>query len=156
MTENKNIQKYESYKAMHENLSKAMKNGFFYEAIFIEYAILEDRFSSVLRHAGIPYMNNKGRDVAITEKIKRIRNSKELSGKFYKDRLTEKLLDELVGWLGERNDLIHHLAKLPYDSESVKHIAETGYELVMTVQKKSASVIRHLNRVNNPALKCQA
>jgi len=36
MTKEKNMQKYESYKAMHENLGKAMKNGFFYEVIFIE------------------------------------------------------------------------------------------------------------------------
>ncbi len=147
MSTEKNMQKYESYKAMHENLSKAMKNGFFYEAIFIEYAILEDRLSSVLRYAGVPYTQKSGKDIPISQKILKIRNSRELSGKFYKDRLTEELLDELVGWLGERNDLIHHLAKLPYDSESVKHTAETGYELVMTVQKKSASVIRHLNRM---------
>ena len=33
---------------MHESLSKALKNEFYYEAIFIEYAILEDRLTSAL------------------------------------------------------------------------------------------------------------
>ena len=37
-----NVQKYETYKSMHESLSKALKNEFYYEAIFIEYAILEN------------------------------------------------------------------------------------------------------------------
>lgn len=100
----------------------------------------------MLKHADIPYTQRSGKDIPISQKILKIKNCIELSGKFYKDRLTDELLDELVRWLGERNELIHHLAKLPYDSESVKHTAETGYELVMTVQKKSASVIRHLNR----------
>ena len=51
----KNMEKYEVYKSMNENLSKAMRAGFYYQAIFIEYAIIEDRCSSVLRHAGVPY-----------------------------------------------------------------------------------------------------
>lgn len=40
-----NIEKYEAYKAMKSNLTKAMKAGFYYQAIFIEYAIIEDRKS---------------------------------------------------------------------------------------------------------------
>ena len=30
----KNMMKYETYKTMNENLTRAMKSGFFYEAIF--------------------------------------------------------------------------------------------------------------------------
>ena len=46
-----NNDKYEAYKAMKVNLSKAMRSGFYYQAIFIEYAIIEDRTVSLLRHA---------------------------------------------------------------------------------------------------------
>ena len=147
MAVEKNMQKYESYKAMHENLSKAMRNEFYYQAIFIEYAILEDRLSSVLKYASVSYTNRDGKDISISKKINKIRNREEFSNKFYKDRFTEELLDELLKWITERNDFIHHLAKLPYDSESVKKTAEKGYELVMLVQKRSASVIRHLNKL---------
>ena len=43
MSDSKNTEKYETYKKMKADLSKSMKSGFYYEAIFIEYAIMEDR-----------------------------------------------------------------------------------------------------------------
>lgn len=47
-----NQQKYENYREQMSRLSKAMKAEFYLEAIFIEYAIMEDRLESALRHAG--------------------------------------------------------------------------------------------------------
>lgn len=44
----KNMEKYQAYKSMNENLSKAMRSEFYYQAIFIEYAIIEDRCTSAL------------------------------------------------------------------------------------------------------------
>lgn len=44
-----NMQKYANYKEQMGRLSKALTQGFFLEAIFIEYAILEDRLESILR-----------------------------------------------------------------------------------------------------------
>ena len=45
-----NIQKYENYKEQFKRLDRALKSGFNLEAIFIEYAIMEDRTSSMLRY----------------------------------------------------------------------------------------------------------
>ena len=45
-----NIQKYENYKEQFKRLDRALKLGFYLEAIFIEYAIMEDRTSSILRY----------------------------------------------------------------------------------------------------------
>ena len=53
-----NTQKYETYKSINESLSKALKYGFYYEAIFLEYAIVEDRLASVLKYAGIGLRKN--------------------------------------------------------------------------------------------------
>ena len=44
--------KYENYKEQMKRLKAAMANRFYLEAIFIEYAILEDRLESALRHSG--------------------------------------------------------------------------------------------------------
>lgn len=52
-----NVQKYETYKSIHESLSKSLKYGFYYETIFLEYVILEDRLVSVLKYAEIPYID---------------------------------------------------------------------------------------------------
>ena len=141
-----NVQKYETYKSMHESLSKALKNEFYYEAIFIEYAILEDRLASVLKYAEIPFTDKNGQDVSIKVKLNRIESRKELSDKFYKDRLTSALIQECRTWTDERNNLIHHMANLPYDSEKVRQIAIDGNELVRQVKNKTASVINRLKK----------
>lgn len=83
-----NMQKYETYKSIYESLTKSLKYGFYYEAIFLEYAILEDRLASVLKYAEIPYIDKNGHDVSISKKLNLIGTRKELAEKFYKDRLT--------------------------------------------------------------------
>ena len=142
----KNMGKYEIYKSMHKNLTKAMRNGFYYEAIFIEYAILEDRFAAVLKYAGLKCVDDKGRDFAITKKIGMIENRQCFDNKFVRDRLSLKLLGDARNWLKERNELIHHLATMPYDSEHVRKIAEDGNELVRIISNKSRSVINRLKK----------
>ena len=47
-----NMQKYENYRVQIGRLKKALKEHFYLEAIFIEYAIMEDRLEAILRHAG--------------------------------------------------------------------------------------------------------
>ena len=47
-----NQQKYENYRAQSRRLASALRSGFYLEAVFIEYAIIEDRLESALTHAG--------------------------------------------------------------------------------------------------------
>ena len=47
-----NMQKYANYREQFGRLKKAINNNFYLEAIFIEYAIIEDRLESILRHSG--------------------------------------------------------------------------------------------------------
>lgn len=141
-----NTQKYEIYKSIHESLSKALKYGFYYEAIFLEYAVIDDRLASVLKYAGIPYIDKNGQDVSVSKKLDLIESRKELSDKFYRDRLTKELIQECRDWIKERNDLIHHIANLSYDSELVHKVAVEGNELVKKIKNKSASVINRLKK----------
>lgn len=105
-----NTQKYEIYKSIHESLSKALRYGSYYEAIFLEYAVVKDCLVSVLKYAGIPYIDKNGQDVSISKKLNLIESRKELSDKFYWNRLTKELIQECRDWIKERNDLIHHMA----------------------------------------------
>jgi hypothetical protein len=52
-----NTVKYETYKNEMINLDKAIKFGFYLEAISISYAAIEDRLNSFLIHIGL--VNNK-------------------------------------------------------------------------------------------------
>ena len=47
-----NMQKYFNYQEQMVRLKKAMAAQFYLEAIFIEYAVMEDRLASVLIHSG--------------------------------------------------------------------------------------------------------
>lgn len=141
-----NVQKYETYKSIHESLSKSIKYGFCYEAIFLEYAILEDRLASVLKYAEIPYIDKNGQDVSISKKLNLIGSRKELGAKFYRDRLTPELILECRTWIEIRNQLIHHMANLPYDNEQVQKVAVEGNELVRKGKNKTASVVNRLKK----------
>ena len=140
----KNIEKYHVYKAMNENLSKAMKAEFYYQAIFIEYAIIEDRCTSVLKHAGVKYLDSKGQEFKLSEKLRRMRGNPAFLIPFVQQRITPELIDEITEWKRERDKLIHALAIIPYDHESIKSIAVAGKELV----KKLSSKVKSVNTYN--------
>lgn len=147
MDDTKNIEKYEVYKSMNENLTKAMRHEFYYQAIFIEYAIIEDRCSSVLRHAGVKYMDSKGREIKISEKMKKMRENPAFDIPYVRHRISLELLDQLTEWKRERDKLIHALAKIPYDHESVKAVAVRGQELVRVLSNKVKSVNNYYSRL---------
>ena len=67
-----NQQKYANYTEQFRRLKKALDNGFNLEAMFIEYAIMEDRTESILRHGGLwdAYIKKqKDRSPTINSKI---------------------------------------------------------------------------------------
>jgi len=134
------MEKYEVYKSMNENLAKAMRSEFYYQAIFIEYAIIEDRCSSVLRHAGVKHQDSKGHEIKLSQKLTKMRSNPAFVAPYVRQRITPELLDEIIEWKRERDQLIHALAKIPYDHESVKSVAIRGQKLVRILCNKVKSV----------------
>jgi hypothetical protein len=61
-----NIEKSDAYKVQMSRLKQAREQGFYFEAVFILYAMLEDRLSSFLFHAGLI---NQARNKITTNKI---------------------------------------------------------------------------------------
>ena len=66
----KNLQKYENYKEQSKRLNRAINNEFYLEALFIEFAIIEDRAESILRYENNQI--NSDRFVSIDRKLKKI------------------------------------------------------------------------------------
>ena len=128
------------YKSMNENLTKAMRSEFYYQAIFIEYAIIEDRCTSVLRHAGVKYLDSKGHEIKLSQKLTKMHSNPAFVTPYVRQRITPELLDEITEWKRERDQLIHALAKIPYDHESIKNTAVQGKELVRILSNKVKSV----------------
>ena len=88
-------EKQTQYAILMNKLKKATYNEFYYEAIFIEYAIFEDRTESILKHANIDCINNKGYSLKLSEKLNKIKSRKEFQDEYIKKHITQELIDFL-------------------------------------------------------------
>lgn len=139
-------EKQSQYAILMNKLKKATYNEFYYEAIFIEYAILEDRTESILKHANIAYTNKDGYSLKLSEKLNKIKSRKEFQDRYIKKHITQDLIMELEEWKNERDKLIHCLVKNTYDSKSLKSIALDGECLIKRFASKSQLVNKYLDK----------
>lgn len=135
-------EKNKVYISLMSKLKKALENEFYYEAIFIEYAILEDRTESILRHA-----NNYKENEELSKKLARIANTKILNNDYCEKHLSKTLISEIFTWKNKRNKLIHDLVKSEYYNVNVKKIAEDGYKIVNTLNNKSVLVNKYIDNI---------
>ena len=87
-----NIQKYFNYQEQMVRLKKAMAAQFYLEAIFIEYAVMEDRLESILRHSGV---FNPERHNTIQAKLRRVSELRRAKKCLLNRSLSEELLQEI-------------------------------------------------------------
>ena len=144
-----NQQKYENYTEQFRRLNKALSNGFNLEAMFIEYAIMEDRTESILRHGGYweAYMKKRGnRDATINSKITYIQGKANADDKLLHKYFADDLLDRVLLWKEDRNRLIHALLKQQLTDDDVIRIAQEGGELVKTLRSRATSYNRAVQK----------
>lgn len=137
--------KYENYTEQFKRLNKALASGFNLEAMFIEYAILEDRTESVLRHGGwwdTYIKSRKGRGPTINSKITYIQGKANSGDKLLRRYFSDDLLAQILVWKDERNRLIHALLKQQFCSGEVAALAAQGNELVRALRSRSGSYNR--------------
>ena len=149
MDKTENQLKYENYREQFKRLNSALHSGFNLEAMFIEYAIMEDRTESILRHAGKweAYMKSrKGREPNIDSKIKYIQklaeNRKDILHKYFSD----DMLTNLLNWKEERNRLIHALLKQQLEHNEVTELAAEGKRLVDELRNRANKYNRAMDR----------
>jgi len=145
MDELLNHQKYENYKEQAIRLKKAINAKFYLEALFIEYAIIEDRFESALRHSGVMV---DGKYIGLNKKLSKMeavaREKKSLAHKYFKP----DLLESVNLWKEERNRLIHALMKQALTTEELQNLAEQGQVLVKKLCSITTSYSRKINKLN--------
>jgi hypothetical protein len=137
------MQKYGNYKEQTGRLKKAMDNHFLLEALFIEYAIMEDRCESILRHSNA---FNPERHKTINGKLNRITELARYKKSLIRKYISDELIEEIKGWKEERNRLIHALMKQSLTSEELEQIAAQGQQIVKTLCSKTTSYKRALER----------
>ncbi len=140
-----NQQKYENYKEQFKRLNRALSNGFYLEAIFIAYAVIEDRTESALRHVGKyeAYVKSRGRySVTLDSKISYIQNIAREKKHVFHRFFSDSLLEDVKLWKDARNRLIHALLKQQLTGEDVRSCAEQGATLAKTVRTRVTAVNR--------------
>ena len=149
MDKTENQIKYENYREQFKRLKSALNGSFHLEAMFIEYAIMEDRTESILRHADKwdPYLNNrKGRNPTIDSKIRYIQKlaeqKKTLPNKYFQD----DLLDRILTWKEDRNRLIHALLKQRLEHDEISALAVQGKQLADELRKRAENYNRAMDR----------
>ncbi len=144
------MDKYEKnikYKDLMEKLKNSVKNEFYYEAIFIEYAILEDRTESILRHSNISTINSNGLPLTLNSKLSKIQKSKFYKYSYVRKHLTINLIDSIYDWKNDRNKLIHDLIKANYSNEEIKNVALKGYDLIKKINNKSTLINKYIDNL---------
>ena len=142
--------KYDNYREQFKRLNRAIHNGFSLEAMFIEYAIMEDRTESILRHAGKweAYLKKRGRyEPTLNSKIEYIQKQTESNRKDFLNRyFKDNLLNDILQWKEDRNRLIHALLKQQLEHGEVAELAAQGKELADTLRNRTGNYNRAVDR----------
>lgn len=141
-----NIEKKEKYANLMSKLKKATDNEYYYEAIFIEYAILEDRTESLLKHAGKRFQESNGNPFKISKKLNKLKSEKEFQTSYIRKHLTEELIEKIYEWKIERDKLMHNIINLQYKNDEIKILALNGECLVKKFNSKSQLVNKYLDK----------
>lgn len=150
MDKSENQLKYENYREQFKRLNSALRSGFNLEAMFIEYAIMEDRTESILRHAEKweTYLKKRGRNGStLNSKIVYIQKQMESNRNDLLNRyFSNDLLDRILVWKEDRNRLIHALLKQQLEHNEVTELAAEGKQLVDELRKRAGNYNRAMDR----------
>jgi len=149
-----NMEKYENYREQMGRLKKAIEAKFFLEAVFIEYAVMEDRLESIIRYSGT-WNYKPNAIVQIGPKLKKIYdmslNEENLIHKYF----PAEFIVEIDEWKEKRNPYIHSLLKQKIKTADLEEFALQGREIVKKLNSASTSYKRALQKQNekNPPKK---
>ena len=138
-----NQQKYENYRVQSRRLASALRSGFYLEAVFIEYAIIEDRLESALTHTGA---FNPNVQRSITSKLSKLEKLCENKRGLARRYFPAELLAAIRAWKDRRNPLVHELMKQHVTAGDFEAVAREGEVLVKTLKSKVGSFNRAVDR----------
>jgi len=148
---NKNMEKYRNYAELFPRLGDAVEKEFYLEAIFIAYAIVEDRTESLLRHLGkweeyAAKCAAEDKTPTISGKVSRIRREAKKVHSPAHPFFSDDLLSQFMVWKNARNKKIHELMTQPFSTAELKELAETGRYLARTISNRTESVKRAIKK----------
>ena len=135
--------KYGNYTEQMGRLKKAIANHFYLEAVFIEYAVIEDRTESILRHAGVFNPDNHN---TLFRKLNRIADITKVKKTLLRKYITIETITDIKAWKNDRNRLIHDLLNQTITTQEFEQIAEDGQKYAKLLCSKATSYRRAMER----------
>lgn len=148
-----NMQKYRNYQTQFTRLNRALREEYHLEAIFIAYAIIEDRTESILRHTGkweAYEKSRRGRAITLDSKIRCIQKMAEEEKSLAHRYLADGTLQQIWEWKEERNRMIHALLKQKLADGELEALARTGNDLACNLRTKVNNLKRAIKRAEKP------
>ena len=165
--EQKNMLKYSNYRNQSARLKQVLADQFYFEALFIEYAVMEDRLMSCF-HRALKYLRLSDEKLLREFEIKGLGAKCFTLEKIITDTLNEKrsgmlpedaaqcfkacfdgdLLKRLFEWCDKRNKLVHALMLQKITVSSLKQTADAEYELMKAVKSCAGKCNRALDKLN--------
>ena len=135
-----NYEKRDRYAELNETLRKALEQEFYYEAICIEHAILEDRVISLFKHANLDMPFQLG------AKLEKLKTNQIFKDEYISKHIDMELLDKNNNWRDKRNKMVHNLIESSFASEDIKEIAQEGNEIIKKFASKTTLVTKYLDK----------
>lgn len=132
------MEKNEIYAKLKIDLKKAMNYGFYFQAVFIESAILEDRCRSALKHTKI---NVEGKN--FHQLLNLLKSRPEFAKPVIRKKIPLSLIDDIFRWKDERNKLVHNLTNISYDNSRLEDTVTSGQELVRRLENGVRALSRY-------------
>ena len=140
----KNHEKEARYAALKGNLSKALRNKFWFEACMIEYAIIEDRTFSILYYAKV----TKNESKMLKTKLNSINHQIGKLHPVISKKVDSDLIDSICKWRERRNNMVHRACNL-FDADEAEEVALEGKILADKISNCSAKVKRLAAKLEN-------
>lgn len=141
---NENQLKYDNYKEQFKRLDKAIKSCFYLEAMFIAYAIMEDRSDSILSYEGNEIHSKSY--TSIDRKLKKIKKISEQKNSLPARYFKASLIDDILDWKEKRNHYMHALMKGVLTTEELYDMAAEGRMLARELANKATNYRRAVER----------
>ncbi len=132
----------------HKRLNKAIRNGFYTEALYIEQEIMEDYTELILKYGEQwhSYMKKRrGHEPVLDSKIRHIQTAALTKKTAIHRYFSDDLLDKVMEWKAKRCKLILSSLKQHLTVEYVEAIASEGQQLSVTMRSRFASLKRYVS-----------
>ena len=150
----------EQQRRMHKNFfdhcSDAIEQGYYLEAILMEYAAIESRMEVLLGVLGLPCNKFESdsirKSIQLSHRIKCADRLRKTSKVFENTKLSRNFFQNLLSWTNQRNEYIHGLYKneIKYTQriKNAKKFSKDGYKYCNQLYGEVNRIKRQLKKIN--------